>query len=300
MWQDEKGQVLTLRKKTYSGDRRHNVLHTERIQWSLEIRDVKPDDLGVYTCVVSTKPFLTRTVTLREGKPGEGVDKVPEIGQSTGSSPQLVRDTFREDVHVKQYQAVTLTCQFTGDPTPTIKWERRMWTRDGVKVVEDLKTDGETYTLTNAQMEDTGVYVCRASNGSPPPVQGLIRVKVREVMTTTTPLPTTTTFDPIDDAAPRAYSFGEVVYQHLGRDAELTCKAVGIPRPTIQWRVDGDHIQDNYKYTIREQQYRHHTLHSALLVKSVHPGNFKKYECYVFNKYGDDRTTIVLAENRNP
>ena len=84
LWQKKGGQVVSLRKKTYSGDKRHKVLHTERREWSLQIRRVQQEDLGQYTCVVNTNPPLTRTVTLREGKadkhPGSS-DKVPETGR---------------------------------------------------------------------------------------------------------------------------------------------------------------------------------------------------------------------------
>ena len=87
----------------------------------------------------------------------------------------------------------------------------------------------------------------------------------------------------------------DVVYQRMGHDAELSCKGVGVPRPVIRWMKSGTLLQDDYKYGIRSQPYRHHTLHSTLLVRSVHPGNFAKYECVAFNKFGEDKTTIVLA-----
>ena len=87
----------------------------------------------------------------------------------------------------------------------------------------------------------------------------------------------------------------EVVYQRMGFDAELSCKAVGVPRPTVRWMKAGTLLQNDYKYSISGQPYRHHTTHSTLLIRSVHPGNFAKYECHAYNKYGDDRTTMVLA-----
>lgn len=293
------GKVLSLRKKVHSGDKRHKVLHTQRPEWSLQIRRVEPQDFGVYTCVINTKPPITRTVELVDGNPDkvpEGGDKLPDTGQSASGNPQLVKETFREDVEVTQYKSVTLTCQFTGDPQPTIVWERRIWTPLGEKVTEDLKTRGETYTLTNAQPQDAGVYVCKANNKRPPPAQARIRVKVKEVMTTTTPKPTTTTFDPIGQAAPRAYVSEEVIYQDRGRDVELRCRAVGVPRPQVQWLAANEHVREGAKFGIRNDDFRHHTVISTLHVRSLSNADFKKYTCYVVNRFGDDRATVVVAK----
>ncbi|XP_076443259.1 protein amalgam-like [Babylonia areolata] len=305
LWMKEPGKVLTLRKKTHSGDKRHKVLHTQRPEWSLQIRKLRPEDFGVYTCVVGTVPPITRTVTLvqqgsgqdKEPEQGEGADKLPELGHSTDGNPQLVKETFKSQVDVLQYQSMTLTCQFKGDPKPTVVWERRVWTPLGEKKVEDLKTQGETYTLTNAQPHDSGVYVCKASNRKPPPGQGRIRVKVKEVITTTTPKPTTTVFDPVGNAAPRAYAMDPVVYQRRGRDAELSCKAVGVPRPQVNWLTGGGQpVEESHKFKVFNLNARHHTVYSTLHVRSLITSDFRNYTCYVLNNYGHDQASFMLAK----
>ncbi|KAL8610799.1 hypothetical protein ACOMHN_016782 [Nucella lapillus] len=305
MWfKDERGggKVLSLRKKVHSGDRRHKIMHTQKPEWSLQIRKVKPDDLGIYTCVVNTSPPITRTVELVDGRPGKvpegGADNngLPTVSPSLSGNPQLVTETFKDQVVVSQYTSVTLTCQFKGDPEPTISWERRIWTPLGEKMTQDLKTQGETYTLTNAQPADAGIYVCKANNRKPPPAQGRIRVKVKEVITTTTPVPTTTMFDPISSAAPRAYARQEVIYQEKGRDAQLGCRAVGIPRPIVHWYAGQKPVEENYKYGVLNVEFRQHTVESTLHVRSLISYDFQTYTCYVVNSMGHTNVTMKVFE----
>lgn len=293
------GKVLSLRKKIHSGDKRHKVLHTQRPEWSLQVRRVQPEDFGIYTCVVNTQPPISRTIELLDGQPDkqpEGEDKLPPTGQSQSGNPELVRETFQDNVLVSQYGSVTLTCQFKGDPQPTISWERRIWTPLGEKIIQDLKTQGETYTLTNAQLEDTGIYVCKANNRVPPPAQARITVTVKEVITTTTPEPTTTIFDPIGPAAPRAYARQEVIYQARGRDAQLGCRAVGIPRPIVHWYAGENPVEEGYKYGVLNVNFRDHTVESTLHVRSLTSANFQDYRCYVVNRLGHDEVTMVVRE----
>ncbi|KAK7489265.1 hypothetical protein BaRGS_00019517 [Batillaria attramentaria] len=270
LWQSEDRHVVSLRKKVYIGDRRMRVQHGSREEWSLRISRVEEKDFGVYTCVVNTDPPLTRSVTLRR----LGSDKEPETGESTGDNPALILDNFRDQVDVQQGHTVTLECQFTGNPKPTIRWSRRVW-KNGVKVTEDLEVEGERYLLTNAQPSDTGIYICSATNGVPPPAAGKIRVKII--------------------VAPRAYALEDVVYQRRGRDAELACKGIGVPRPRVNWLLNGNTINNNYKHQLINREDRHHTTHSTLKVRSVSRSDFGKYECFVYNRYGDDTTTITLA-----
>lgn len=73
LWQKEGREVLSLRQKVYSGDRRHRVLHGRQEEWNLQISSVSAEDYGLYTCVVNTAPPLTRTVYLqREDDLGTG------------------------------------------------------------------------------------------------------------------------------------------------------------------------------------------------------------------------------------
>lgn len=292
LWQNEDRHVVSLRKKVYSGDtQRVRVQHGSREEWSLRINGVKDADYGVYTCVVNTDPPLTRSVTLRRAGADTGFDKKPETGESVSKSPTLVLDTFRKQVDVHEGHTVTLTCKFYGEPTPRIRWSRRIM-KDGEKVTEDLNVEGENYLLTDAKPGDTGVYVCSGTNGVPPLGSGKIRVNVTEI-TTTTPT-TTTTFDPTEASKPRAYTVQDAVYQRRGSDAVLTCKGIGVPRPEITWSYNGQLIQNDWKHSILNEEDRHHTANSALTVRSLSSHNYGKYECYVWNRHGDDKIIVTL------
>lgn len=72
LWQNGDRKVLSLKKKVYSGDRRMHVVHNSPKEWSLRIAGVTREDLGVYTCVVNTAPFLTRTVHLTHASDSTG------------------------------------------------------------------------------------------------------------------------------------------------------------------------------------------------------------------------------------
>lgn len=294
LWLNNDDQVVSLRKMVYSSEhKRFKVLHTTREEWSLEVADVRAEDYGVYKCVINTSPFLTRTVTLTEGKNRK---KTLEPGKSVGGgNPRLVMNTFRGEVEVYQYESLTLTCQFTGDPLPTIRWERHIWNRDGTKVVEDLLTDTETYTLLDAQPEHTGIYYCKATNGVPPPEQGKIRVRVTEVITTTTPVPTTTPFNPMENAVPRVYPKTRTVFQALGSDAHMECRGIGVPIPEVQWRLNGLLVDQNFKHSVVNYHIRHHTTDSHLFISSVGVSNEGVYSCTAVNRLGEESSTVELV-----
>ncbi|XP_022694315.1 uncharacterized protein LOC111263478 isoform X2 [Varroa jacobsoni] len=58
--------VLTVGRHTYTMESRVQSAHIDNFEsWNLQIRDVRPEDAGVYECQVSTTPKISRFVTLR-------------------------------------------------------------------------------------------------------------------------------------------------------------------------------------------------------------------------------------------
>ena len=54
---------------------------------------------------------------------------------------------------------VTFTCNATGNPAPTFRW-----TRNGSVLTTGLSLDGKQLTITNVTREDSGQYLCEATN----------------------------------------------------------------------------------------------------------------------------------------
>ena len=66
-----------------------------------------------------------------------------------------------ERATVNQGESITLTCSYTGDPTPTLKWTRYL----SAEFSDIPNTQGSNVlTISNAQLEDRGVYICTVEN----------------------------------------------------------------------------------------------------------------------------------------
>ena len=58
---------------------------------------------------------------------------------------------------------VTFTCNATGNPAPTFRWTKiGSVLRTGSRI--SLSSDGKQLTITNVTREDSGQYVCEATN----------------------------------------------------------------------------------------------------------------------------------------
>ena len=63
---------------------------------------------------------------------------------------------------IKQGEDVTITCKVEGTPRPTIEWIKHGEV-DGLNK-QNIVINGETLTITNADVSDRGVYVCNVEN----------------------------------------------------------------------------------------------------------------------------------------
>ncbi|XP_041369143.1 neurotrimin-like [Gigantopelta aegis] len=282
VWMDQKGDLLTFRKRVYSGNRRLRVIHTRREDWSLQVRKVSEADFGRYTCLVNTNPVLTRTVQLKNAGPSR-------------TGPGRIKDGFKKVVTAKEGHSVTLTCHFTGSPPPTITWYRKVY-QNKKTIKTGYQTKGERLQLTGVTPDDSGDYVCTARNGVPPSARARIKLIVTAAPITTTMAPKTTPHEPEGQAAPVTYTEMETVGMRKGDDAYLVCRAVGRPRPTLYWERHGRRVFDSYKYRVTPTTTGQHRIHSKLRILHVLSHDFGGYQCVAHNPHGLRTMNVTLYE----
>ena len=80
------------------------------------------------------------------------------------------------DQDVCEDSMVTLHCNATGKPAPTINWTR-VW-ENGTDS-EQLPVKDESYVMSNIKRSSNGTYRCTAYNGVGDPVNRTVKVTVR-------------------------------------------------------------------------------------------------------------------------
>uniref|UniRef100_A0A8C7CSJ9 Hemicentin-2 n=1 Tax=Oncorhynchus kisutch TaxID=8019 RepID=A0A8C7CSJ9_ONCKI len=171
----------------------------------LEIQDVRPQDSGQYSCVVtnmagSTNLFFTVEILM----------------------PPVIRESSSVvTAHISQ--DAVLPCEVEGEASPTI-----LWRKDGIPISPD---DNKYTTLSEGslrvkavQLSDAGRYYCTVSNQAGSDHHGMdLRVFV----------------GPSINPGP----FNVTVT--TGVRAVLSCEATGIPAPKVTWKRNGTPIDLN-------------------------------------------------------
>ncbi|XP_040074510.1 hemicentin-1 [Ixodes scapularis] len=129
----------------------HSLLST------LVIGQVDRGDSGNYTCV---------------GNIGEKLDSHSEV-LSVLAPPEWVVEP--EDIKLHQGGNGTVTCEATGNPTPTVKW--RLASQNGA-AKETSASGRNLLQLMNASKLDAGTYECSAVNGVPEDIYKRVVVSI--------------------------------------------------------------------------------------------------------------------------
>ena len=144
--------ILAVHTHMVTHNPRMSVTHNGHNSWTLKIKNVQRNDSGLYSCQINTSPMINQVGELNVGYPPDII-----IGPNTSN-----------DTIVAEGDSITLKCEVTGYPEPTV-----IWVREGQpqKISEgnELKLEG----LTKSNM---GAYLCYAKNGIPPSVSKRIRV----------------------------------------------------------------------------------------------------------------------------
>ncbi|XP_063063403.1 neural cell adhesion molecule 1b isoform X1 [Engraulis encrasicolus] len=236
----------------------------------MTIREVNKLDEGEYTCRATNKA-------------GESEQ---ELSLRVFVKPKI---TFLENQTATEMQEqVTLTCDATGDPTPTITWsfgqrvftegEQASWTRpeqhkssDGNVVVRsDARVS--SLTLKYAQYTDAGQYVCTARNAIGHDTQTM-HLEVRY--------------------APKILG-AVTVYTWEGNPANISCEVQAHPSDVaLYWLRDGLQLPSPNTTNIR---IFNTPSASYLEVTPESQNDFGSYNCTASNEIGTESKEFILIQ----
>ncbi|KAM6962600.1 hemicentin-1 [Aplochiton taeniatus] len=219
----------------------------------LQIPRAQSEDSGRYTCVaVNEAGEDSIQYDVRVLLP-------PSIRGAEGDLP--------DEVTVLVNKTTLLECHVNGSPTPKITW-----LKDSQPISSDgqhkILSNGRTLQVLNAQVTDTGRYVCMAENvaGSTDKVFNL-NVHVPPSIVGVSP---------------------ENVTVVVNNFVSLTCEATGLPPPSLSWLKERSPVQANTNALIMPGG-------RTLQILRAKMSDGGKYSCVAINPAGEAHKLIHLT-----
>uniref|UniRef100_A0A8C2GU74 Neural cell adhesion molecule L1 n=1 Tax=Cyprinus carpio TaxID=7962 RepID=A0A8C2GU74_CYPCA len=216
-----------------------------RFEFTHTIQQKNPYTLKVQTKEPYNDTFLNSTDLY-------GARNVPET-QPTFLSPKGLSSSKI----VLRGEQLLLECIAAGVPSPNIDWIKKGADLPSKKV--KIENFNKTLRLLNVSEEDSGDYVCMASNkiGS---IRHSVEVQVK--------------------AAPYWLDKPTNLVLAPDENGRLVCRARGNPKPTIQWLMNGEPIESSLPNPNRQ------VLGDTILFHSVQIGSSAVYQCNASNEHG--------------
>nr|DBA19681.1 TPA: hypothetical protein GDO54_015481 [Pyxicephalus adspersus] len=245
-----------------------------------------------------------------------------------GNAPRFLY--FPRSVSAPIGTHAVLRCRISGDPPPCVLWERVGNIRLELGDRCYTQQDGDWYQLviSDLRLEDSGHYMCRASNWAGEGYAGAkLTVTLNEPRTglpTDSPLSTKyTTNSMTESSQPELSVEASAVGQQLtanddhnggqdfqphfilvpssqrltrGQSVEFACRVSGKPEPVIRWEKDGrslDEICDGSHYRLSPDGH-------TLCISHVRPPDAGVYVCRATNPLGQCLAAAVLLVEPTP
>lgn len=194
---------------------------------------------------------------------------------------------------VKLGRTVRLACPVEGDPPPLT-----MWIKDGRTIHSGwtrFRVLQQGLKIKEVEVEDAGVYVCRATNGFGSIHLNYTLIIINDSSTANSGLPIpegsqsdSANLEPSGKQLikPRFTQPSKmrqrVIARPVGSSVRLKCPASGNPRPDIVWWKDDQRIAED-----RRNRW-------TLSLRNLKPDSSGKYTCHVFNTAGEINATYKL------
>ncbi|XP_041349056.1 neuroglian-like isoform X2 [Gigantopelta aegis] len=191
----------------------------------------------------------------------QGEDKLVEpIGNAPANMPVEIMWHSEKIILTLLAKTVRLKCIFSGSPQPSIEW-RRVDNKPLDASRMEQSSDGFELEIKNIQYDDKGQYECQGLNPQ-------------------TPIPRTVTFTLSVESRP--YWIKEPKDQEVGVEegAVFSCKADGIPKPTIQWFINGEPYESAKSNKNRELKNK------VLYFTNLQKADSLVIQCNASNKHG--------------
>ncbi|XP_004706727.1 hemicentin-1 [Echinops telfairi] len=218
----------------------------------LKLKNIHVSDTGRYVCVA------VNVAGMADRKYDLSVHVPPSIIGNHGTP---------ENISVVEKNSISLTCEASGIPLPSITWLKDGWPVN-LSTSMRILSGGRTLRLMQTRTEDTGQYTCVVRNAAgeerkifglsvlvPPRIVGeniLEDVKVKEKQNTT-----------------------------------LTCEVTGNPVPEITWHKEGQLLQEDES---------HHIMSGGRFLQVINAQVFHtgRYTCLASNTAGDKSKSFSL------
>ncbi|XP_046577605.1 limbic system-associated membrane protein-like isoform X1 [Haliotis rubra] len=266
VWTDQLSTLLTFEDRRIIDDERLSIERPYTKDWNLHIRSVRYRDQGIYSCQINTSPVKIKTINLNVIVPAK---ILPELSS--------------EDMAVREGETVTLICNVTGIPMPTVTWYRHNPTKDDVSKDSEfcpgtnkIGISGEVLLIHNVSRYCGGNYECIAFNGVPPAVNRLIRISV--------------------EFPPEVSLPNKRIGQDVGRETILECKISAYPQAISVWMRKGVVISNGGKYRVEIYHEAEHTMTLSLRIRNLEDTDFGSYTCMSSNSVGKDAENMILYD----
>ncbi|KAK2818320.1 hypothetical protein Q7C36_022253 [Tachysurus vachellii] len=210
-----------------------------------------PQDGGTFVCRAQNK----------DGTSEEKVELKVEGGASVAIEPKA--SIQQTDMTAVEGQTVTLHCQATGFPTPVITWSKLR-----APLPWQHKSVGGTLTLNNVGRQDSGQYICNATNSA-----GFSEAYVQMEV----------------DTPPYATTIPDRVTARRGDSMRVQCIAHGSHPISFHWtRVGGAAMSLGAKIT----------KEGMLTITQLKVSDSGEYKCVATNYIGSSETvtTVMVRE----